>query len=220
VSSARRRALIAVAVVLMLVVGAGAWLVFQPEPARADDPGLHFATTSQRAATTTTAPPASTAPAPSTTTARPLPQPGDVPVDPNANVAVDQIGTIEIPKIGLVHPIYEGIWLTVINQGPGHWPGTAMPGGYGNAVFAGHRVTHTHPFRHIDLLVPGDEIIVKTGTGTFRYRVTSSEVVKPTETRVVDQTPGYRITLFACHPPGSATERYVVHGELEDPPTT
>jgi sortase (surface protein transpeptidase) len=44
--------------------------------------------------------------------------------------------------------------------------------------------------------------------------------VKPTETRVVDQTPGYRITLFACHPPGSATERYVVHGELEDPPTT
>ena len=217
-SSSRRRALIAVAVVVVLVVGAGAWLAFRPDPARADDPGLHFESTSR--GTTTTVPPAATAGVAPTTTARPLPQPENVPIDPNADVPVNQIGTIEIPKIGLVHPIFEGIWLSVINQGPGHWPGTAMPGGYGNAVFAGHRVTHTHPFRHIDLLVPGDEIIVKTGTGTFRYRVTSSEVVKPTETRIVDQTPGHRITLFACHPPGSATERYVVHGELEDPPTT
>ncbi len=216
-SSARRRALIAVAiVVVVLVAGAGAWLAFRPGAARADDPGLHFVAGTRRV--TTTAAPSTTARAAPTTTARPLPQPEDVPVDPNASVPVNQIGTIEIPKIGLVHPIFEGIWLTVINQGPGHWPGTAMPGGYGNAVFAGHRVTHTHPFRHIDLLVPGDEIIVKTGTGTFRYRVTSSEVVKPTETRIVDQTPGYHITLFACHPPGSATQRYVVHGDLEDPP--
>src|SRR3712207_8743422 len=38
------------------------------------------------------------------------------------------------------------------------WPGTAFPGETGNAVFAGHRVTHSHPFRHIDKLVPGDEV--------------------------------------------------------------
>jgi len=218
VSRSRRRALIALAVILVLVVGGAAWIGFRPGAARADDPGLNFESVSQRA-TTTTIPPVSTAlVAPTTTTARPLPQPENTPPDPNANVPINEIGSVEIPKIGLVTPIYQGIWLTVINQGPGHWPGTAMPGGYGNAVFAGHRVTHTHPFRHIDLLVPGDEIIVKTGTGTFRYKVTSSEVVKPTETRIVDQTPGYQITLFACHPPGSATERYVVHGELEDPP--
>ncbi|MCU1459221.1 MAG: peptidase family protein [Actinomycetia bacterium] len=218
-SSPRRRALVAVAVLVVLLVGAVSWLALRPGPARADDPGLNFEAAAQHLTTTTTAAPSAPAVAP-TTTAKPLPQPQNVPADPNADVPVNQIGTIEIPKIGLVHPIFEGIWLTVINQGPGHWPGTALPGGYGNAVFAGHRVTHTHPFRRINELVPGDEIIVQTGTGTYRYRVTGSEIVKPNETWIVDQTPGYRITLFACHPPGSATERYVVHGELENPPTT
>jgi len=30
----------------------------------------------------------------------------------------------------------------------------------------------------------------------------------------VDQHPGRTVTLFACHPPGSAEFRYVVFGEL------
>ena len=31
---------------------------------------------------------------------------------------------------------------------------------------------------------------------------------------LVDQHPGRTLTLFACHPPGSAEFRYVVFGEL------
>jgi sortase (surface protein transpeptidase) len=31
---------------------------------------------------------------------------------------------------------------------------------------------------------------------------------------IVDQHPGRTVTLFACHPPGSAEFRYVVFGEL------
>ena len=81
-------------------------------------------------------------------------------------------------------------------------------------VLAGHRVTHTHPFRYIDQLVPGDDIIVRDATGTYTYKVTSSQVVTPDQLWIVDQTPGRTITLFACHPPGSATYRYVVHGTL------
>jgi hypothetical protein len=68
------------------------------------------------------------------------------------------LGEIRIPKIGLVHTVYEGVTLDVIDVGPGHWPGSAVPGQLGNAVFAGHRVTHTRPFRHLDQLVPGDEV--------------------------------------------------------------
>lgn len=148
-------------------------------------------------------------------TAQPLPQPENSPDDPNADVPIKQIGEIEIPKIDLVHPIFEGVWITVVNHGPGHWPGTAEPGGYGNSVFAGHRVTHSHPFRRINELVPGDDIIVRTDKGTFTYKMTSSEVVDPkTGISIVDQRPGHTITLFACHPPGSAQYRYVVHGDL------
>ena len=65
---------------------------------------------------------------PTSTTAEPLPVPSTPPDDPYAAEPLRQLGTIEIPRIGLVHPIFEGVTLTTIDHGPGHWPGTAMPG--------------------------------------------------------------------------------------------
>ena len=132
---------------------------------------------------------------------------------------VVQIGSMQIPKIGLTHPIFHGITMRNIDKGPSHWPGTALPGEVGNAVFAGHRVTKTHPFRHIDQLVEGDEVFFTVdpaafgGSGTpvrTRYVVTRHEVVTPTALHIVDPTPTATATLFACHPPGSARYRYVV----------
>lgn len=181
---------------------------------RASDPPADDPTIVTRAPTTTT----STVAAPGTTTTLPaLSRPQDPPVDPRADVPVVPIGEVEIPRIGLVHTIYEGVWLTVIDEGPGHWPGTPLPGGYGNVVLAGHRVTHSHPFRRIDELVEGDEILLRTDEGLFTYRVTGHEVVTPDAVRIVDQAPGYTLTLFACHPPGSAAYRYVVYAELVPP---
>jgi sortase A len=162
----------------------------------------------------TAPPPPIVVPTPPVTEAPPLPVPEAAPADPYENVPVVAIGEIEIPKIGLVHEIYEGVSLTVVNHGPGHWPGTPMPGGYGNMVFAGHRTTYDRPFRNIDQLVEGDPIIFRTDQGTFTYRVTRSQVVHWDDVWIVDQHPGRTVTLFACHPPGSAEFRYVVFGEL------
>ena len=103
-----------------------------------------------------------------------LPHPDPAPSDPYADVPVTQIGSISIPAIGLDHAIYEGVWLTVLDHGPGHWPGSAMPGQRGNAVFPGHRVTHSRPFYDLDLLVPGDEITFLTTDGAFTYAVTGT----------------------------------------------
>jgi sortase A len=146
--------------------------------------------------------------------APPLPVPAPVPADPYERVPIVPIGEIAIPRIGLVHTMYEGVSLTVIDRGPGHWPGTAMPGGFGNVVIAGHRTTNSRPFRNIDQLEVGDEIILRTDAGTFVYRVSETRVVEEHEMWIVDQRPGYTVTLFACHPPGSAQYRYVVFGEL------
>ncbi len=141
--------------------------------------------------------------------------PQRVPADPRADVAVVRIGRILIPEIGLDHEVFEGVWLTVIDVGPGHWPGTPWPGGYGNSVFGGHRVTHSHPFLDLDQLVDGDEITFVLVDGTrHTYRVTEQLVVEPTAMWIVDQTPGYRLTLFACHPKGSARQRIVIRAEL------
>ena len=154
--------------------------------------------------TVTTVPPA--APAPRTRPVAP-------PANERAKAPIVKIGEIRIPKIGLVHPVYEGVTLTVIDHGPGHWPGSAVPGQLGNAVFAGHRVTHSHPFRHVDKLVPGDEINFVMPNGTFTYKMTKQEIVKPTDTWIVNPTQTATLTLFACHPPGSAAKRIVIRGE-------
>ena len=124
------------------------------------------------------------------------------------------IGMIVIPKINLVHPIFEGIDETVIHWGPGHWPGSALPGHRGNTVFAGHRVTHTRPFLDIDQLVPGDRIIFHVATGTYTYEVTDHLVVNPQDVWIAGQTPDATVTIFGCHPKHSARQRYVVRGRL------
>jgi hypothetical protein len=66
----------------------------------------------------------------------PLPQRSPVPPDdaPSPNVV---LGRIEIPKIGLERLLGEGITPPAIDRGPTHWPGTAMPGQYGNVASPG-----------------------------------------------------------------------------------
>jgi sortase A len=203
----RRRARVAVAAAVALLIGGGATFVVvsrgDSAPAQAVAPVV----------TTTTAAPTTTKPPPTTTTLR-LPQPTPPPLNPYAAVPITQIGTISIPKIGLVHPIFEGVWLTVVDHGPGHWPGSAMPGRIGNSVFAGHRVTHTHPFYDLDLLAPGDRVIFDMPYGTYTYAVTTITIVLPDQLSITDPTRTPTITLFACNPKHSAAQRIVVKGKL------
>jgi sortase A len=151
---------------------------------------------------------------PVTTTTYHLPQPEDAPSDPYAPTPLVQVGVIEIPKIGLVHQVYEGITLTVIDHGPGHWPGSAMPCQRGNTVFPGHRVTHSHPFLNIDQLAPGDQIVFHMKGRDCVYAVTGTQIVLPSDIGVVDPTPEPTVTIIACHPKHSAAQRIVVKGKL------
>ncbi|HSB87527.1 MAG TPA: class E sortase [Ilumatobacteraceae bacterium] len=158
----------------------------------------------------TTSSSTSTSTVPSLTVPDTLPNP-EAPPDGAANEPLVALGTIEIPKIGVTKSMYEGITLSTLDHGPGHWPGTAMPGRQGNVVVAGHRVSHDKPFRNLDKLSPGDEVVFTTDAGRFVYKVTSIEVVRPEALWIVDQTPDFTGTLFACHPPGSTRQRIVVH---------
>ena len=178
------------------------------------------ATTTTFVSTTTTfAPTTTTSAAPTTTTTAPPPTttekvgaakasaPEQV---VNDNVGIG-IGKIEIPKLGVTEYIFEGIELSVLDKGPGHWPDTAMPGQVGNMVIAGHRVSHTHPFLHINDLGVGDEVFFSASGKKYRYEVTGTEIVDPNAIRIVDPTPTATATLFACHPPGSTAYRWVTY---------
>ncbi len=158
----------------------------------------------------TTAPPTTVAP---TTTVLTVAPTEAAAVEAPAE-ASNGLGSIEIPSIGVTRTMYEGIEMSTLDYGPGHWPGTAMPGEAGNVVVAGHRVSHNADFRNLDALSPGAEVIFNTGSGRHVYAVVSTEIVQPDATWIVDQTSDATATLFACHPPGSISQRIVVHLQL------
>ncbi len=166
---------------------------------------------------TTTLPTTTTSTTTSTTTTtlpRQLTQPIPPPQDQRAPEDLGQIGSIAIPKIGIDAPLHEGIRLTTLDRGPGHWPGSAMPGEIGNVVVAGHRTSHGAHFRNTDDLVPGDIVTFTTADGVFDYAVTGTEIVGPDALWIIDPSDTPTATLFACHPPGSTRQRIVVHLEL------
>lgn len=172
-------------------------------------PGSTTSTTTVATTTTTT----TTTAAPTTIPAQPT-QPIAPPPDPRGYEDQIQLGGISIPKLGVDAPLLEGIRLTTLDNGPGHWPGTAMPGEVGNVVVAAHRTSHGGPFRNIDQLVAGDTVMFTTDAGEISYRVTGTQVVNPDAIWIVDPTDTPTATLFACHPPGSVAQRIVVNLEL------
>jgi sortase A len=128
-----------------------------------------------------------------------------------------EVGFLQITKIGLAETVRYGIAMEVIDKGPAQWAGTSAPGGPGNVVLAGHRTTKTRPFYHLDRLDPGDAILMGDGTAfPALYRVTETFVVDPHDVWITYDTGDPVITLFACHPRGSARHRIVVRGVLRE----
>ena len=159
--------------------------------------------------TTTAVPPTAAAP---TTAAFVAPVPVPAPADVRGTEPVIELGTLEIPKIGVSETMFEGVRLTTLDRGPGHWPGSPLPGQAGNMVIGGHRTSHSRPFRKLDELAVGDEVIFTYDGSRFVYTVTGTEIVVPSQSDVVlTQTSASTATLFACHPPGSTRQRIVVH---------
>ncbi|MFZ9930701.1 MAG: class E sortase, partial [Ilumatobacteraceae bacterium] len=125
---------------------------------------------------------------------------------------------IEIPAIGIEKFVVAGVQTADLKKGPGHYPDTPMPGELGNAAIAGHRTTYGEPFRQLDELEIGDEIILTDlFTRRFVYRVTGTQIVGPTDSWVVSTTDPTRatLTLTTCHPEFSAKQRLIVYAELD-----
>ncbi len=162
-------------------------------------------TTSSTTTTVYTGPPTL---APGATLPIPVYPPGPGHVDPEI-----YIGEMEIPAIMLKSAINFGVTDATLDRGVGWWPDTARPGEVGNVVLGGHRTSWPRPFRYVDLLEPGDEIVFTTETGRFVYAVSRTEVVYPDAMWIVDQTDQATVTLFACHPVGSTKQRIVIFAD-------
>jgi sortase A len=134
---------------------------------------------------------------------------------PGAPVA-GAIDHLVIPKIGVDKYVVEGVDEADLQQGPGHYPGTPLPGELGNAAIAGHRTTYGAPFFRLNELAIGDPIkITNTARHTYTYLVDRMEVVSPNDVSVLDNTPDVaELTLTTCNPRFSATSRLIVVARL------
>lgn len=126
---------------------------------------------------------------------------------------------LQIPKIDVDAAVVEGVSVADLKKGPGHYPGSAVPGGKGNFVISGHRTTYGAPFYNLNELEPGDEItVIDRERKVHNYIVSESKIVLPTEVSVIARTDDARLTLTTCHPRFSARERLIVVAELIGPP--
>lgn len=166
---------------------------------------------SSRHAAVATAVATVTAAAPPATEELPTPQP--VPAS-NANYRVFTMGSVEIPRLRVREPLVFGVGNRSFDKGVGWWPGSALPGGYGNMVLGGHRTLRRKPFRHLERLKRGDQIIVTYRSTQYVYEVRGRQIVDDSDMHIIDQMPGRTITLFSCHPVGATDQRIVVTGEL------
>lgn len=126
----------------------------------------------------------------------------------------EELAFLRIPAIGVDEVMFEGVGRETLKNGPGHMPGTPIPGQAGNAVVSGHRTTYGSPFFDFDLLEVGDRIEVETTIGLHVYEIREIIVVEPTDVWVTDSRPGGWLTLTTCNPKFSARQRLVVFAEM------
>jgi sortase A len=125
------------------------------------------------------------------------------------------LGRIHIGRLGIDVIVAEGVDRRTLRRAVGHIPGTALPGEQGNVILTAHRDTFFRPLRHIR---QGDEILLTTLQGSYRYRVASTQVVAPEDTHVLADTGEPLLTLVTCYPfyfVGPAPERFIVRAHLQ-----
>src|SRR3954468_9589426 len=124
------------------------------------------------------------------------------------------LARIPMRSSGVSSVVVAGTDTSSLRLGPGHYPGTPLPGARGTVAIAGHRTTYGAPFRRLDKLARGDRIELKMPYGTFTYAVDRRRIVLPTATWVTRRVSHDQLILSACHPLYSAGKRIVVFARL------
>jgi len=131
----------------------------------------------------------------------------------------DLVGRLDVLERKISVVVVEGVDEETLAIAAGHVPGTSLPGSNGNVVIAAHRDTF---FRELRNIHPGNTIQLSTPRGTFAYTVTNTEIVKPSETRVLESRGHSELTLVTCYPfsfLGAAPKRFIVHARPQSDQT-
>ena len=124
------------------------------------------------------------------------------------------LAVLEIGKVKIRVPVFDGTDDLTLNRGVGRIVGTAMPGAEGNIGIAGHRDGFFRGLKDISI---GDEVDLVMTTEEATYVVDQIEIVSPADVRVLQPRPTSSLTLVTCYPfyfVGDAPQRFIVHASI------
>jgi sortase A len=110
------------------------------------------------------------------------------------------VARLRIASIGLDEVVVEGVDVRSLNAGPGHLPGSVLPGAVGNSVLSAHRDRH---FSRLGRLAIGDTVVTETLDGGPPSRwVVRRRTVVARGAPALYHTATPTLTLTTCWPLG------------------
>ena len=142
-----------------------------------------------------------------------------------------QADTLWIESLDIQAPIVyveqtdEKVFQENLRNGVVHYPGTALPGQYGNVYIFGHSSDYPWArgdYKTVFALLPriqvGEQIKLTDREGNlYTYIVTQTFVAEPSDTHLLSQYNNEKkmLTLQTSYPLGTALRRYMVIAELQ-----
>ena len=136
---------------------------------------------------------------------------------------VGPMAVVSIPKISVSLPVYHGTSHSTLQRGAGHLFGSDLPVGGANrhAIITAHTgLANSTMFDQLTDLDIGDSIYIDIQDQTLEYRVTTTEVIEPSDISKLQRQAGQDLlTLITCHPYGVNSHRLIVTAQrhLPDP---
>lgn len=131
--------------------------------------------------------------------------------------------TLSIPKLKIKNAVVE-INGENLKKSLIQYPGTALPGQFGNTVIFGHSTlpnffnpkNYTTIFSTLPTIIKDSEVLVDFDGVSYRYVVEEMVEVKPDDISVLEQRfDDTYLTLVTCVPPGTYLRRLVVRARLQ-----
>lgn len=128
----------------------------------------------------------------------------------------EPLAVLEIDRLNIVAPIYEGTSRVTLDRGVGLVESSPAPGEIGNIALSGHRDGFFRSLKDIKL---GDKITLHVPDSDQNFLVSDVRIVDALDTSVLDNSDTTVLTLITCHPfyyVGYAPDRYIVRATLVD----
>lgn len=121
-------------------------------------------------------------------------------------------GVLEVPALGIVAPVLDGLTDAELNVAVGHDPATPWPGDSGEAILEAHDVSY---FSNLSLIRTGMTVLWLTRCAQARFQVIHISIRSPGS--VVYAPTGSGLALVTCYPTNAlywTSQRFVVETRL------